>query len=155
MSDNEGLVALHHSAESNSYTLLKYFVDEGTDIYLTTNSGMNCLHIAANFGNLKLCKILIDKHKFDVQMTDKNGWTALHHSARNGDKNLVKYFVDRGANIKLETKNGCNRLHIAAQYEHWCLCKMLILNITLMCIWLTDTAGQHYFIQQEMVGMVL
>ena len=42
-----GWTALHFSARAGSYELLTYFADTGTDIYLRTNDGSNCLHIAA------------------------------------------------------------------------------------------------------------
>ena len=83
MLDNYGWTALHFSAGNGSYELILYFYRMGADIKLNTNCGMNCLHIAAQYGHLKLCKTLIDKHNFDVQVIDNNGWKALHFAAKN------------------------------------------------------------------------
>ena len=126
MVDNDGWTSLHHSATKGSRELVAYFVDVKADINLKTNNGQNCLHIAAVYGHLNLCKTLIDNHNFDVHMADKNGWTGLHHSARNGSHELVKYFADIGTDINLKTSNGENCLHIAALYGHLNLCKTLI-----------------------------
>ena len=125
MADKDGWKALHYSAKSGSYDLLKYFSDMGSDIYLKDNNGSNCLHIAAQYGHLNLCKILQDKHNFNLHMTDKDGWTAIHYSARYGSYDLFTYFADMGADIYLEDNKGSNCLHIAAQYGHLNLCKIL------------------------------
>ena len=126
MTDNEGFTALHRSAQSGVYELVKLFADTRGDIHLKTKVGGDCLHIAAAYGHLNLCKTLIDKHDFDVDMTDNEGFTALHRSVQSGDYELVKLFADIGGDIHLKTKVGEDCLHIAAAYEHLNLCKKLI-----------------------------
>ena len=49
--NNDGLTALHYSAKSGRYELIKFFIDKETDIYLKTENGLNCLHIAADIGH--------------------------------------------------------------------------------------------------------
>ena len=132
MSDYYGWSALHYSASSGNYQLVKYFPVTGIDINLKTNAGSNCLHIAANSENLYICKTLINKHNFDVQMNDRYGWTALHYSASVGSYELVKYFADTGTDTKLKANDGKNCFHIAAKNGHLNLCKILIINIILM-----------------------
>ena len=124
--DNHGWAALHYSAGSGNYELVTYLADMGTDIHLQTNEGINCLHIAANGGHLGLCKVLIDKHRLDVNMANNFGWTALHCSAKSGSYELVTYFADMGIGINLKTNDGKNCLHIAALAGHLDLCKVLI-----------------------------
>ena len=97
-----------------------------TDIHLKTNNGNNCLHIAAHYGHLNLCKQLINKHNFHIKMCNKKGLTAFHCSAINGSYELVKYFLDIGTDIHLKTNDGRNCLHIAAQQGHLNLCHKLI-----------------------------
>ena len=128
ISDNEGYTALHHSLKTGSYELMKYFVDMGTDIYLKTKTGLNCLHIAALSGHLSLCEALIEIHRLDVSFVDNDGCTALHHSARNGIYDLINYFVSMGADINLKTKAGLNCLHMAALLGHLNLSKVLVDN---------------------------
>ena len=71
--DPDGWTALHYSSRCGSYELFKYFADIKDNIYLKDNDGMNCLHIAAMYGHLNLCKILKNKHKFDVHIADNDG----------------------------------------------------------------------------------
>ena len=124
--DKIGRTALHCSAQRGNYELVTYFADMGTDIHVKRNDGKNCLHIAALEGNLDLCKVLIDKHKFDVNSVQKHGWTALHCSAQSGNYELVTYFADMGTDIHVKTNDGRNCLHIAALKENLDLCKVLI-----------------------------
>ena len=125
---NTGWTALHCSAISGSYKLFKLFVDMGTYTYLTTNDRLNCLHFAAHEGHLNLCKILIEKHNFDIQKPNKKGWTALHFSVESGSYGLIKVFNDMGIDFHLTTNDDMNCLHIAAQKGHLLICKALIEN---------------------------
>ena len=124
--DKKGQTALHHSAINGSYELFIYFVAMGTDIECKNNLGWNSLHLAARYGHFDLCKILVNKHKFNVQLTDKDGWKPLHHSARSGSYELLTYFVHMGTDIESKNNLGWNCLHIAAQNGHLELSKKLI-----------------------------
>ena len=124
--DNSGWTALHFSSLNGSYELVKYFVEKGTDIFLKTNDGRNCLHIGAEHGHLSLCKKLIKKHNFDIHLANNAGWRALHFSSENVSYELIKYCIDRGTDIFLKTNLGNNCLHIAAICGHLNLCKTLI-----------------------------
>ena len=126
MSDNNGCTALHHSAGSGVYDLVQFFVNKTPDLYLKNKFGHNCLHIAAFYGHLNLCKKLIERSMCDKDMTDNDGWTALHHAAGSGMYDIVKFFVDKGAEIHLKNKLGQNCLHAAAFHGHLNLCKTFI-----------------------------
>ena len=123
--DNDGWTALHFSAVSGRYEIVKYFTNMGIEINLTAN-GESCLHIAADYGHLNLCKTLINEYNVDVQLPDNDGWTALHFSARNRSYEVVKFFTDMGIDTNLKGTDGMNCLHIAARYGHLNLCKTLI-----------------------------
>ena len=123
--ENDGWTALHFSAVSGRYEIVKYFTNMGTEINLTAN-GKSCLHIAADYGHLNLCKTLINKYNVDVELPDNDGWTALHFSARNGSYEVVKFFTDMGIDTNLKGTDGKNCLHIAARYGHLNLCQTLI-----------------------------
>ena len=99
ITDNDGWAAFHHPVRSGSYELITFSTDMGSDINLRANDGTNCLHIAACYGHLNLCKTLIEKHDFDVNMTANGGWTRLHVSAEKGNYDLIKLFTDKGSDI--------------------------------------------------------
>ena len=103
MVDNDGWTAFHYSSKNGSYKLFKFFADMETDIYLKRNDGSNCLHIAALYGYLNLCKAFKDKHDFDVHVTDNDGWAALNYSEKNGSYELFTYFAEMETDISLKT----------------------------------------------------
>ena len=113
---------------------------------------MNCLHIAALYGHLKLCEKLIINHNFDIHTADNSGWTALHFSSRHGSYELVKHFVDKETDIFLKTNGGLNCLHIAALYGYLKLREKLLRNHN-FDIHTADNSGQTalHFLQ----GMVV
>ena len=128
VANSKGWAALHCSVQDGSIDLFNLFADMTTDVHLKTGDGFNCLHIAALYGHLNLCKTLVNKHNFDVDMTANNGWSSLHISVVNGSYELVNFFTDMGANIHLKTNDGKNCLHIAALHGHLNLCKMFLDN---------------------------
>ena len=124
--DKRAWTALHFSLEHGSYELVTFLVNKGADIYLVTDDGANCLHIAAGNEHLSICKTLIDQYDFDLHETYINGFTALHASALHGGYALVKFLIDKRADIHHTTKNGQNCLHIAAKNGYFSLCKTLV-----------------------------
>ena len=126
LADSYGWTALHRSAKKGRYELLQFLTDKGTDIQLKTKDGQNCLHIAADYGHLNLCKTLIEEHKFDVQESDSYGITALHLSCGSGSYELVRFFANKRTDIELKVKEEQNCLHIAAYKGDLNLCKTLI-----------------------------
>ena len=157
--DNDGWNALHYFAENGSYELIKVVADLGIDINLKTNDGKNCVHIAADRRRFSLCRMLINKHNVDMQFPDNDGWTALHYFAKNGSYELVKVVADMGTDIKLQTNEGQDCLHIAADNSHFNLC-MALINKHDFDARLPDLAGMtalHYFAQNgsyELVNVV-
>ena len=83
MTDNDGWTTPHYYARNGSYDLVRYFGEVEISIYNKSSLDQNCLHIAALYGHMILCRTLLDKHNFDMDAVDNNGWTALHYSARN------------------------------------------------------------------------
>ena len=126
LADSYGWTALHRSAKKGRYELLQFLTDKGTDIQLKTKDGQNCLHIAADYGHLNLCKTLVEEHKFDVQESDSYGITALHLSCGSGSYELVRFFANKRTDIELKAKEEQNCLHIAAYKGDLNLCKTLI-----------------------------
>ena len=95
MADNDGWTAFHYSSKNGSY-----------ELFITVpqrNDGSNCLHIAALYGYLNLCKAFKDKHDFDVHVADNDGWAALNYSEKNGSYELFTYFAEMETDISLKT----------------------------------------------------
>ena len=126
LADNNGWTALHYSVKNGNDELVKFLLDKGADIYLKVNVGLNCLHIAARQGHLKLWNTLINKYKFDKNFADRNGFTAFFNSVESGSYELVKFFIEKGADINVKAVHGLNCLHDASHFGHLNLCKIFI-----------------------------
>ena len=126
MTDDKGWTALHHSAMNGSYELFRFFLALGIDIFIKTDDGQNCLHVASMNGQTSFCKALINNHKFDKHMADDSKSIAIHYSAVTGNYELFKFFADIGTDISLKNIKGGNSLHLAALNGHLHLCKILI-----------------------------
>ena len=53
----------------------------GASVYSKKEYDETSLHIAAAYGHLNLCQILLQDYNFDVYMTGGYEYTALHNSA--------------------------------------------------------------------------
>ena len=151
MTNNDGRTVLHYSVGVGSHELVTFCYDMGIEIHHSTTNGLNCLHIAVNSGHVNLCKVLIDRYKFNIHITDKNGWTTLHHSAHSGSYELIRYSADMGEDIYFTTKGGENCPHIAARHGHLDLCKILI-EIYKFDVEVTDKTGCTAFHYSAKIG---
>ncbi len=75
---------------------------------------------------LNIVKILIQKHKIDINHKNNNGWAALILSSEKGDLEIVKLLVEKDANINTEDKYGLMPLVIATACGSVEVVKLLI-----------------------------
>ena len=121
----------------------------GIDIKLKTNNAKNCLHIAADYGHLNLCRMFIGKHNVDVELPDHKGWNALYYFAKRNSYELFEAVADMRIDINLKTNNAKNCLQrtVAADYRHLNLC-MTLISKHKVDVHLPDHGGWtafHYF----------
>ena len=117
---------LHFSAKNSSHELVKYFGDIQNGINLKANDGINCLHNAAPYGHLILCKNLTYENNFDVQTTDNDGWTQLQSFSKYGSLELFTYFADMEIDVLTKVKEGKTCIQIESHIGHLKLCGELI-----------------------------
>ncbi|XP_047242071.1 ankyrin repeat domain-containing protein 53 isoform X2 [Girardinichthys multiradiatus] len=78
--DSQGLQPLHmvlsSQRSSNAYTCLRYLLEQGADVNITTDSGQTPLHLAVSEGLLDCTEILV-KAGADILAKDSLGLTPL------------------------------------------------------------------------------
>ena len=89
-------------------------------------------------------------------MPEKDGWNALRYFSKTGSYELVKVVADMGTDIKLQTNEGKEYLHIAADNSHFNKC-MTLINKHNFDAGIPDHAGWtalHYFAENESYELV-
>lgn len=77
--------------------LNKLFI-KGVPIDIKGDLDRSILHLAAQFGSMKIIKHLIEQ-KFDVNIKDKYGYTPLHLTALNENSEAIQYLIKKGAKV--------------------------------------------------------
>ncbi len=87
--------------------------------------GFTCLLIAAQYGHLAVCRLLLDKGAL-LEAKDGGGRTPLHRAACGGNVEVVRLLCDRGADVEARDRWRDRPLHDAAAYGHISITKELI-----------------------------
>ncbi|XGA08412.1 MAG: ankyrin repeat domain-containing protein [Wolbachia endosymbiont of Xenopsylla cheopis] len=98
-----------HVIEEN---LFKFVPSLKFDVVL--ENGLSPLAIAVNSNNYDSVKLLIDKHKADVNFSDGYGRKAIHYAAAGGNTEIVKYLISHGADVNSLDGSENTLLHYAA-----------------------------------------
>jgi hypothetical protein len=84
-----------------------------------------CLHTAAEYGHLAICRLLVDKGA-QVEAKDIYDRTPLYLAAKRGCVEIVRLLCDRGADVEARSGSGRRPLHCAAIDGHISVVKELI-----------------------------
>ena len=127
---------LHSASSTSNINTLVYCIENGFDINTQDNDGNTSLHIASEFCNHVVCKILLSCKGINVNACNKAGQTCLHIAAINGDIELIKLLAEAGCNVDIQDKNRRTALHEAAERNKIDIVDYLIkkgANINLKC----------------------
>ena len=92
MQNTEGFTALLYAAYNGNMEIIKYFVEEyQVDYGLTTNTGLNPLHLAAQ-KNMVL-PLLYFRNKIDINSVDELNSTSLHWASYMNCEQVTSYLL--------------------------------------------------------------
>jgi len=86
-SEVAGVTLLHHAVENNNIPMVKYFLDNGSQVNAATREGITPLHIATVKGYFPMMKTLLEAGA-DPQAKDAQGRTPLDKA--DGNANALK-----------------------------------------------------------------
>lgn len=107
--------------------MVKFLINQGANVNLTSPNGVTVLHLAAGSGSLETVQFLIEKmgHNHNIS-TIASKSRPVHSAAKEGHILIVKYLVERGVDPSSEDKNGEDCLSLAIKFRHGDLQEMLI-----------------------------
>ena len=109
-----GFTPLHYACYNGNMKLIKLLINNGADVNLVNNNGLNVLHLAAQGNQATPIYYFIHKYKMNVNSTDKMGNTSLHWACFfNNDKVFNFLLLCDKININIKNKNGFTPLHFS------------------------------------------
>ena len=91
------------------------------------NHGWTVLHQAADWGNIEVLAVLLDRGAA-IDATADGGWTALHRAAAGGYIRVVKVLLDYGANTDRRNADGETALDVARARRRGTECMVALLT---------------------------
>ena len=109
-----GFTPLHYACYNGNIKLIKLLINNGADINIINNNGLNVLHMASQGNKTTPLYYFIHKYRMNINSTDKLGNTCLHWACfYNNDKVLNFLLLCENININIKNKNGFTPLHFS------------------------------------------
>jgi ankyrin repeat protein len=101
-------------ARSMSSEMTEVLLEHGANAHAKNQHGLTALHIAAEKGDIKMAKLLVE-HGADVMDEDlRANDTPLHFAASKGRAEVTQWLLLQGANVHVKNRSNLTPLHMAA-----------------------------------------
>lgn len=127
--DKMGFTALLYAAYLGKIRILLNLIDHGANVEVTSDKGLNVLHMAAQGNNPNIIVYFCEskyKNQIDINSKDKAGNTPLHWACYNSSEEALSFILKYSPDINASNKIGMTPLHIAVYTEKPSLIKKLI-----------------------------
>ncbi len=114
-----------NGAIDNNLDKLKFFLEAGADVNLTSSGGITPLIAAAQEGHLEVVEFLLAKNA-NVNLASNSDLTPLFAAAGNGNLELVRLLLANDANVDLARNNGETLLITAVNEGNLELVRLLL-----------------------------
>lgn len=120
---------LHVFAFQGSTLSFLTLLDNGVNIFSTTEFGVNVLHLAAAGGAKDIVEIALERGiSIDSKVESGKGLSALLFAARMGYAEIVSLLLDKGSRVDIADKDGNSALSHAASHGHESVVRVLLEN---------------------------
>jgi len=111
--NNQGSTALHYASYKGNIELINILIENGADVEVVNNRGLNMLHFAAQ-GNQPVSLVYFkDKHFLNIHSMDELGSTILHWACYTSGEQAVDFILSWNIDIDHSDKEGITALHLA------------------------------------------
>ena len=121
-------IPLHDAASRGRTSVVKRMIErDGVDVKLVLDGRKNtALHLAAEYGRVKVVRYLTKEGHADVNQLNYGGETALHSAAANCQIEGIKLLIRSGADANTYDQKGNTPIWEAVQSEDIQLVKLLL-----------------------------
>ena len=91
--------------------IVRWLIEQGVDINYCGEDHLTAAHVAANFGNLDVLKLL-HKHGANIQLVRSDGFNCIMSTSDGtGDRDTMSWLIEQGLDV-----NCCGEDHITAAH---------------------------------------
>ena len=105
-----GRAPLHLAVATGNTQVVALLVEAGADIFIQDNGGVTPLHLAVQYGRIRVATQLIERAGERAHLRDKNGTTPLHLAARHGRAIIITKLLFLGNNKKIALSKQLQKL---------------------------------------------
>ena len=124
--DKFGNTALLYASYRGNILIVRSLIDCGADVNITSKTGLNVLHMAAQGNNPNIIIYFKVKYNISVFSTDSGGNTPLHWACYNSSEEAINFLLSYMTDINIKNNEGKTPLHIAVFTEKPSLINKLI-----------------------------
>nr|QDR50968.1 TRPA5 [Heliconius melpomene] len=126
--DVDGHTVLQAAVEAAWVPGVCIALEAGADVTIKANDGETPIHSAATLGNLDVLNEILSlaKQKDFIDYQNDEGETPLVKAIKHGHLSCVQVLLEEGASITIVMPGDVNVFHVAAEYGHLDILKLLL-----------------------------
>ena len=125
-----GTTLLRKAATYGHCETMRFLLDHGASVNVTTNSGYTALHAAAFSGRPDAAVLLLDRGA-QIDLPDDDGETPLMYAARWGNRHMIRVLLSRGAALDARGNDGRDAEACARRLNHYDEAAALLADVRL------------------------
>ncbi len=124
----QGHTALHYASYRGNIEIINKLIDNGAEIEVTNNRGLNVLHMAAQGNQPNALVYFCKKYSMNIQSVDDVGSTPLHWACYTGSEISVMFLLSWNPRINVQDREGLTPMHLAVMSERTKIVKKLLMK---------------------------
>ena len=110
--NHKGINILHLACYKGNMNLIKFLLSNGINYKVKSNTGLSCLHFAAQTNKVTVIYYFIKKYKINKYEEDNNGNTFYHWACFCSSEKVIDFFLnDKKFEINTKNNEGYLPLH--------------------------------------------
>lgn len=126
ITDENGMSALHHSAEQGHSSIVELLLQNEADALQPNSAGQLALHLASKGGHEQISTLLLENRSSAVGVRDVEWRMPLHHATINGHVRVMEALLTSSAPINALTRDCKSPLMLAIESENTDAVKLLL-----------------------------